>query len=193
MPKVGMEPIRRKELIEAAIAAIHAAGSLDFTMSDIASRAGVSQGLAHHYFGSKENLIVQSMRHVLREFGASVTAELSRATTPRQRVRAIISASLANEQFKPETVSAWLVFYVHAQRSPAAKRLLNIYSRRLNSNLIHALRPIAGRETMRIAEGIASLIDGLYIREALAPEGRVRIAPVSLVENYVERMLPREG
>ncbi len=183
-----MEPIRRKSLIEAAIAAIHARGSLDVTMSDIARRAGVSQGLAHHYFGSKEHLIVSAMRHLLGEFGVSVRRRLCAARTPRERVSAIVSASLASDQFQPETVCAWLVFYVHAQSSADAKRLLNVYSRRLNSNLTHALKPLAGTSAPEIAEGVASLIDGLYIRAALAPAGRNPIAPELLVERYVDRM-----
>ena len=33
-------------------------GSLDVTMSDIAREAGVSPALAHHYFGSKQQLLV---------------------------------------------------------------------------------------------------------------------------------------
>ena len=188
-----MEPIRRRSLIDAAIGAIHARGSLDVTMSDIARRAGVSQGLAHHYFGSKEHLIVSAMRHLLTEFGESVRSHLGRAKSPRQRVSAIIDASLASDQFRPETVSAWLVFYVNAQSSEAARRLLNVYSSRLNSNLIHALRPLAGARAPEVAEGVASLIDGLYIREALSPAGRVAIEPNALVERYVDCMVSAAG
>lgn len=192
MPKIGMEPIRRKSLIEAAIAAIQARGSLDVTMSDIARRAGVSQGLAHHYFGSKEELIVSAMRYLLTEFGQSVRVRLSAARTPRERISAIIEASLASEQFQPGTVSAWLVFYNHAQSSSAARRLLNVYHKRLNSNLISALKPIAGPLAPEIAEGVASLIDGLYIREALSPQGRLPIEPRALVERYIDRMTGAE-
>ncbi|MBZ0164518.1 MAG: transcriptional regulator BetI [Notoacmeibacter sp.] len=192
MPKIGMEPIRRKSLIEAAIAAIQARGSLDVTMSDIARRAGVSQGLAHHYFGSKEELIVSAMRYLLTEFGQSVRTRLNAARTPRERISAIIEASLASEQFQPGIVSAWLVFYNHAQSSSAARRLLNVYHKRLNSNLISALKPIAGPLAPEIAEGVASLIDGLYIREALSPQGRQPIAPRALVERYVDRMTSEE-
>ncbi len=188
MPKVGMEPIRRKSLIEAAIAAIQARGSLEVTMSDIARRAGVSQGLAHHYFGSKEELILSAMRYLLADFGQSVRSKLRAARSPRARVSAIIEASLSSEQFQPGTVSAWLVFYNHAQSSAAARRLLNVYLRRLNSNLISALKPIAGPLAPEIAEGVASLIDGLYIREALSPGGRQPIEPRALVERYVDRM-----
>jgi TetR/AcrR family transcriptional repressor of bet genes len=192
MPKVGMEPIRRRSLVEAAISAIHARGSLDITIRDIALRAGVSQGLAHHYFGSKNALIVSAMRYLLTEYGKQVRREIKRAATPRERISAIIRASLGREQFKPETVSVWLVFYVHAQVSEEAHALLSVYSRRLSSNLVHNLRPLVGARAQTVAEGIASLIDGLYIRKALGSLNTDESAE-RLVEDYVQRQIAGAG
>ena len=185
MPKVGMEPIRRRSLVEAAISAIHARGSLDITIRDIALRAGVSQGLAHHYFGSKDALIVSAMRHLLTEYGRQVRRSMMSASSPRERISAIIEASLGSDQFKPETVSVWLVFYVHAQESQEAHALLSVYAKRLASNLIHNLRPLVGARAPTVAEGIASLIDGLYIRKALGSLHKGTDAQ-ALVEAYVD-------
>lgn len=186
MPKVGMEAIRKRALVEAAMAAIHSSGSLNVTISDIAQRAGVSQGLAHHYFGSKNDLLISVMRHLLTSFGAQATAALKTANTPRERVSAIISASFGEEQFTTETVAVWLAFYVHAQASEDVRELLNVYARRLNSNLVHALRPLAGEEAARIAAGIAAMIDGLYIRQALGTSSVHSIDGNSLVERYAD-------
>ena len=58
MPKVGMEPIRRAALVKATIAEIGEAGTLDVTVSQIAKRAGMSSGLAHHYFGGKDQIFL---------------------------------------------------------------------------------------------------------------------------------------
>ena len=43
-------------------------------------------------------------------------------------------------QFQPETIAAWLAFYVEAQKSTALRRLLRVYARRLHSNLMSGLR-----------------------------------------------------
>src|SRR4051812_6007009 len=69
MPRIGVEPLRRKALISAAIEAIHARGMGQVTMSEIARRAGVSAALAHHYFGGKDQLLLATMRHLLGELG----------------------------------------------------------------------------------------------------------------------------
>jgi len=168
-----MEPIRRAALVKATIAEVGDKGSLDVTVARIARRAGVSSGLAHHYFGGKEDLLFAAMRHILGLYGASVRAELARADTPRDRLAAIIRASFGPDNFEPEVIAAWLSFYVHAQSDPGARRLLGIYQSRLGSNLTQALRPLAGDRAADIAWTLAAVIDGLYIRHALggAPDG----------------------
>ncbi|TIT75882.1 MAG: TetR family transcriptional regulator, partial [Mesorhizobium sp.] len=77
MPKIGMEPLRRRALIDATISAIGERGSLDVTMSEIAGRAGVSSALAHHYFGAKDELLFATMRHILAELNADTRRALS--------------------------------------------------------------------------------------------------------------------
>jgi TetR/AcrR family transcriptional repressor of bet genes len=63
-----------------------------------------------------------------------------------------------------------MTFYVQAQTSPDALRLLRVYQRRLRSNLTHALRPLCD-DPRQAADTMAALIDGLYIRAALtAPD-----------------------
>ncbi len=176
MPKLGMEPIRRAALVEATIAEIGAARSLDVTVSTIAKRAGMSSALAHHYFGGKDQIFLAAMRHILSEYGAEVRTALQQANTPQARARAIIHASFAPSCFAPATVSAWMTFYVQAQTNPDAIRLLTIYQNRLRSNLTHALRPLCD-DPASAAATLAALIDGLYIRAALTapdadPQGR---------------------
>lgn len=181
MPKVGMEPIRREALIKATIAEIGAVGSLDVTVSRIARRAGVSAALAHHYFGSKEKLFLAAMRHILGRYGATTREALRLARGPRARLDAVIGASFAEENFDNEVIAAWLNFYVHAQSEAGAARLLAIYHARLRSNLVHDLRPLVGARATEVAETLAALIDGLYIRHALVapPDGTSAKARVS--------------
>jgi TetR/AcrR family transcriptional regulator, transcriptional repressor of bet genes len=170
MPKLGMEPIRREALVKSAIAEIGEAGSLDVTVSRIAKRAGVSAALAHHYFGGKEDLLIAAMRHILGQYGTAARRALAGADSPRARLDAIVQASFGPENFTPATIAAWLNFYVHAQSNPGARRLLAIYQARLRSNLIYGLRPLVGTRATDLAETIAAMIDGLYIRHALGGE-----------------------
>lgn len=190
MPKLGMEPVRRKALVDAALKAIGEHGSLTVTMSQIARNAGVSPALAHHYFGSKEQLLIETIRSLLRQLRDDTAAALARAATPAERISAVIRVSFQADQFAPETVAAWLAFYSEAQRSEATRRLLIVYARRLRSNLVDALTALTDRTNAeRIAEGTAAMIDGLYIRQSLKAAPLSIDASVTLVEDYVAGQL----
>lgn len=189
-PRAGMADARRRALIGAALSEIAERGSLDVTVARIATRAGVSPALAHHYFGGKDDLILATMRHLLAEFREVIVAELARAETPRARLSAVIRGSFGPEQFHPATIGAWLTFYTWALSSPGAARLLRLYQRRLDSNLVHALRALVLRaDARRIAAGLGSLIDGLYLRQALRKGEGARAAAVAMAEDYLDRQI----
>ncbi len=194
MPKVGQEPIRRAALVSATIHEIGRAGSLDVTMGQIARTAGMSTALAHYYFDSKNALFLAAMRHILREFATSVRRRLKKARSPRDRLAAIVDASLARDQFARHVVSAWLVFYVEAQNTPEAARLLRVYACRLHSNLMHELRQLVpAARAGRIAMGTAAMIDGIYIRKALQGEYASHENVRPLVREYIDLMLAADG
>ncbi len=189
-----METERRRALISATVEAIYENGFCDVTISRIARRAGVSGGLAHHYFGSKDQLLAATMRHLLNDLGKAIRDRLQYAETPRARISAIIEGNFASDQFQPSVIAAWLAFYVQAQTTPSSRRLLRIYARRLQSNLTFALRDLLPPDrVVAVAEGTAAMIDGLWIRRALkdgAPDPKSAIA---MVEAYVEANIRNSG
>ena len=188
MPRTGMEPLRREALVRATITEIAETGATDITVARIAKRAGMSPALAHHYFGSKDRMLLAAMRHVLSVYGAEARGALAMAGGPRARLEAIVRASFTPSNFRDEVVAAWLNFYARAHRDADARRLLHIYHARLRSNLLHALRPLTDAPGP-LAEGIAAMIDGLYVRQALAREPAEGAASAQLVLGYIDRAL----
>ena len=186
MPKIGMEPYRREALISATIETLGDQGSLDVRVADIARKAGVSSGLAHHYFGSKERLLDATMHHLLVLLGTASGASQRISKTPEQRLQAILETNFSPRQFEPSTIATWLIFYVRAISHPEARRLLRIYIRRLNSNLTYALRQKTDADNARrIARGAAALIDGLWLRAALKHETFDADTSIETVRRYI--------
>jgi TetR/AcrR family transcriptional repressor of bet genes len=184
-----MMALRKDALVNATIGEIGRKGSLDVTMGQIARAAGVSSALAHHYFGSKDDLFLAAMRAILSEFGTEVLRELALADGPRARPGAIVRASFGGRNFQPEVVAAWLNFYVLARTNAQAARLLRIYQHRLASNLTHALRPLCA-DPAPVARTAAALIDGLYIRHALAEAGPPdATTAIATVEGYLSHAI----
>jgi TetR/AcrR family transcriptional regulator, transcriptional repressor of bet genes len=183
MPKLGMQPIRKQALVNATIVEIGRVGSLDVTVSQIAKRAGMSSALAHHYFGSKEDMFLAAMRHVLTVYGAEVRGALAVAQGPEARLRGILTASFSPMNFRRDVVGAWLNFWVLAQTVPQARRLLRVYRGRLRSNLLFCLRPMPDAEA--VADGLGALIDGLYLREVLKEGPADGAAAVATALSYL--------
>lgn len=184
---------RRSALIAATLQAIGEAGGLDISVDRIAKRVGVSAALAHHYFGSKEELFVATLRQLLAEFGADVVRGLRAAETPRQRLSAIVAGSLAAVQFDPAVVAAWTLFYVKAQSSPACARLLRLYVRRLRSNLMHDFRAacpdLSEAELERACEAVAAMIDGLYLRQGVREAPADRAQAIAITEALIDGLI----
>ena len=201
MPKLGMRPVRRRQLIDAAIASIHEYGFADATVARIAAKAGVSPGIVHHYFADKDDLLFATMRRMLAELRADLITALAQAHAPRERIGAVIEASFAPAQFTPGVMAAWLALYGNAGQSPKLARIVRLYHRRLKSMLAGPLRELgAGRRADALAEGIAAMIDGLYLRCALArnvtltpPDTAAeRARSLALAKGYAAAVLDRE-
>lgn len=190
MPRTGMQTQRRQDLVAAALEVIGEAGTLDVPVKEIATRAGMSPALAFHYFGGKDGIVLETMRHLLRDYSREVGKRLAGAASPRERLEAVVGANFAPSQFDRCAAAAWLVFYLRAYSSPAAARLLSIYTARLRSNLLHPLRILLpGEQAEAAAEGLAALIDGIYIRQILRPAGPSDEEAIALCRQYIAALI----
>ncbi|SDE60671.1 TetR/AcrR family transcriptional regulator, transcriptional repressor of bet genes [Paracoccus isoporae] len=191
MRRRARQTTRKTELINAAIRTIARSGTLDVTVADIAREAGMSPALAHHYFGSKDQIFLSAMREILRRYGAAARAALTGVQDHRARLFAVLDASLGPEHFDSAIVAAWLNFYVLAQQGGKADRLLRVYHRRLRSTLMADLRPLLGAEAAAVAETLGALIDGVYLRQALdtAPPEML----LALPRRYLAGVLDQAG
>jgi transcriptional repressor BetI len=171
MPKVGMEEIRRRQLIDATIASIHEIGFSECSLSRISARAGVSTGIVHHYFEDKADLLEATLRQLGDSLRDSVVRRLEGATSPVERLLAVIDGNLGTDQFTPQGVSAWLAFWSQVPKNERFARVQHIIISRLHDNLVHALKLMGRRDADHIARVTAALIDGLWLRAALSEDG----------------------
>lgn len=190
MPKLGMAPIRRRQLVDAAIAVIHEEGFNHATVARIARRAGISSGMVHHYFTDKDDLLFATMRHLLAELRTDAVARLRRARSPRERICAIVDACFGETQFDEQVFSAWLALYGNARQSERLKSIFLLYHRRMRSGLLHGLKQIMpDAEARRLVEGIAAMVDGLWLTYALTGKPDDPETPRALTRDYVSAAL----
>lgn len=160
--------IRRPQIIAAAIKALADIGVVEFTFSEVASRAGVSASLIVHYFGDKEALLEAAFRSIVRRLNYQAIARLRMAEGPRARIEALIDAHLGQNEYAEETARVWLSFWGQALHVPRLARVQRAHQQRMLSNLRFDLRKLVdAREVGALAETIASMIDGVWLRSAM--------------------------
>lgn len=192
MPKVGMEDIRRRQLIAATVESIHEIGFSATTLQSISRRAGVSAGLVAHYFKDKNGLLEATLRWLATDLRDGIVARLRRAATPRDRIAAIVEGLLAPEQFEPRIARVWLAFWGQLTHAPGLKRVQTVYEKRLLSNLRQPLRDLLpAAEAERQAVALAALIDGLWLRAALSADRADPAQSRDLCLDYVDRLTHR--
>lgn len=171
MPKVGMQPIRRSQVIAATLEAVDQVGMADASIAYIARLAGVSNGIISHYFKDKNGLLEATMRHLMQALRDAV-AERRQALSddsPRAHLRAMIDGNFDDSQVSGPAMKTWLAFWASSMHQPALRRLQRVNDHRLYSNLCGQFhRALPQDQARQAARGLASLIDGLWLRGALS-------------------------
>ena len=192
MPKLGMQEIRRPQLIESTLLTIDEVGLQGATVAMISKRAGVSVGIISHYFNGKCGLLEATMRSVLKELAESIRQRLREVDSDdvEERIKAIVRGNLDPQQIDRKVVKTWLAFWAQAMHEPSLYRLQRVNEKRLLSQLRYELTRILPRPKAEIvAAGVAALIDGMWLRAALSSDGFNGEKAQEVISNYLSTYL----
>lgn len=195
MPKVGMAAIRKPQLIDATMQAIDAVGLSKANVTMISRYAGVTPAIINHYFGGKDGLLDATMRTILRDLSNGVQERL-RETDKEDvlgRILAIVGGNFDSRQLDSKVVKTWLTFWAQAMHEPTLHRLQRVNEQRLLSHLRYELKRVLPAERAQlVAQGIAALIDGIWLRGALTPSGINSQLAQQIIYDYLQHQLPAE-
>jgi TetR/AcrR family transcriptional repressor of bet genes len=190
MPKLGMEPVRRQQLIEATIASIHQDGFQDATVARICRRAGLSVGLVNHYFDGKDDLLEATMQMLVDLTLADIEDGIDPDDPPERQLIGFMQGHFAPRQRSPEAISAWLSFYAQVPEREGFARIQRGY----DAALLDLLRPILGKilpagRAEGVAQTIIALMYGLWLRHANDPDHVDLDMIQSVANSYVTDIL----
>ncbi|NVK37544.1 MAG: transcriptional regulator BetI [Gammaproteobacteria bacterium] len=173
MPKVGIEPVRKLQLIEATLKSIEANGFQGTTIVTISRLAGMSSGIISHYFGGKQGIIEAAVRHLLEQLKQGLLTRLERGDSqnPMARLMMIVETNFSGFQQSSPATTTWLSFWGQATHDEGLARLQAVNNKRLESNLRYSFRqlitnPVKAAEAARMT---AAMIDGMWLRSTLSP------------------------
>lgn len=182
---------RRNQLLQAAMTTLAETGINEFTLSEVARRASVSAALIIHYFGDRDQLLQATFRMLVERVTKLPMRALATATGPEARLRAFVYAHLNPSELTSEASRAWLSFWGMALYEPALARLQRVHQERMLSNLRHELKQlVAPSDVERIAETIAAMVDGFWLRAALAGAWKANSQiPTNWIFDFIDKIL----
>jgi len=152
-------------------------------MADVASQAGVSPGLAYHYFPSKDAIFLALVRQLTRPADELLAIVQRIPGTPRDRLKRIVTAMLERRRKDPD----FYQFFYQAMASDSLPADLreqikeqSLSMRELMRGLIieaQATGEIANDDPDKLASALLACVDGLSRVAQLSPE-------------YVEKQMP---
>lgn len=140
----------------------------------ISRQAEMSAGIISHYFGSKQGLILATIRHLLEQLKQGLLqqiADCKQPLTPELRLQMIVDTNFNCFQQSTSVTRTWLCFWAQALHDPELARLQTVNSKRLQRNLLYSYRQIISDPDQAVlaANMTAAMIDGLWLRSSLSP------------------------
>jgi AcrR family transcriptional regulator len=165
-------------IVDAMRSSVARRGVAGSTFDHVAREAGVSRGLLHYYFGSKEQLLVEVARRDSQVRLEAMTAELAKAQTTEDLSSLWIRSIYATVRHEPEYVTMLLEMYTLSQRQPEVAQELAALSQAMNDAFDRRLQELAdeGRIELRaapavVAELVIGFGHGLSLRFLSNPGG----------------------
>jgi AcrR family transcriptional regulator len=183
---------RRVEMLDAAASLICERGFGDTRIADVAKRAGVSSALVIYYFGTRDRLLVDALRHSEESFYAAAEKMLAEVTSMRERLSLLIKWTVIPQADNeiPGAWGLWFDLWAQAFRHEEVKAGRVELDARWRRMIVDAVTSGEAKVDARMfALEFGALLDGLSIQVALEdPEVDSEVA-YAIAMRFCEREL----
>jgi AcrR family transcriptional regulator len=164
-------PQGRDRLLDAAVRLIAREGIDNVRIARIAAEAGVSAGLVHYHFESRDALLEEALEHSYERAGDLRLAALDEGrATVAQRLAAMIDQCLPTDRALHDDFVLWIELWLRSARDPALRPVAARLYARLHEWFSEAIADgvAAGElrecDVARMTDRLLALIDGYGIR-----------------------------
>ena len=172
-----LEGEKARRIIEAMRASVGKRGAAGSTFDHVAREAGVSRGLLHYYFGSKERLLVEVVRHDCEARIAAMDERVARAETVDEIIAALVVGLEEFIEGEPANQAVIYEMLSASRRSEEIRAELAELYRRWREHLANALREKQRQGVVELQadpESVASMLfslgDGFGIQVISDPD-----------------------
>ena len=168
---------KARSILDAACTCLGERGYAATTIAEIAARAGVSRGLLHYYFKSKEELLAQVVRIGTAAYMELLEAMFAQSESADDLAEGLVGTVRAIVESDPTFVNLSMECWTLARESPlVARELEDLYSQ-LRDAICAGLEEAAGRGSIEpaialdvLASMLLAITDGLVMQFLIHPD-----------------------
>ena len=187
VPKLVDHDVRRREIAQAVWAVIAERGIEGVTLRSVAAEAGVSVGRIQHYYASREELVRDSCRELLKAATQRFEA-VDDDTTPVEKLRRLVLGRIPTTPEFAIGTSIWLAYEAKSVDDPVIAELVQ----RGHAGGVQEAATLLGEcgvtDASAVALRLMATAEGLAIRVlvgGLEPRGAT-----GLLENLIAEVRP---
>ena len=186
VPKLVDHDVRRREIAQAVWAVIAERGIEGVTLRSVAAEAGISVGRIQHYHASREELVRDSCRELLK--AATQRFEAAGDATPVERLRRLILGRIPTTPEFAIGTSIWLAYEAKSVDDPVIAELVQ----RGHAGGVRETAALLGEcgvaDAPAVALRLMATAEGLAIRVLVG--GLEPRAATELLEDLITEALP---
>ncbi|MDQ6914993.1 MAG: TetR/AcrR family transcriptional regulator [Actinomycetota bacterium] len=168
---------KAQRIVDAMRASVARRGAAGSTFDHVAREAGVSRGLLHYYFGTKERLLVEVVRRDTDIRMAALDESLAGAHTAEDLIDALVRSLEDVVENDPEFVTLWFELFTVSRRNQEIGAEVAELTRRSREQVAEVFEAKQRDGVLRlhdepdaVATILFSLADGIAMRMLLEPE-----------------------
>jgi len=189
---------RRAQLIDATMKCIARKGMGSTTLADVATEAGLSQGIVNLHFESKDNLLRETLNALASEYREQFDKALARAGPhPADKLWALMEMDVRPSICNRHKLGVWFAFWGEVKSRPTYRRMCDEWDRYYDEvveNLCQDLIDDASYDNVgaaAAARALTSMTNGLWLSCLISPKSWDRDAALEAVSSYLDNVFPR--
>jgi AcrR family transcriptional regulator len=168
---------KAQRIVEAMRSSVARRGVAGSTFDNVAREAGVSRGLLHYYFGTKERLLAEVVRHDADVRMTLLDTQLATAATPDDVLERLVSSLEEFVADEPEIIALIFELFALSRRHEEVAAEYAQLTRRTREQLAAILRTKQeegavrlGAEAEEVADVLFAMADGMALRMLAEPD-----------------------
>jgi len=191
--------VRRRELIDATIKCISNKGLGNTKLADVASEAGLSQGIVNLHFKSKDNLLAETLRSIADEYHEQFMQTLDDSPPgPAAKLLALMEMDLKPSICDRKKLAVWFAFFGEVKAVPTYRKICSERNEKYDRIVFDLATEVIrdgdyeGVNARAVADVLSSLTDGMWLSCLVNPGTFDRQHALETVRHYLGSVFPRD-